>query len=388
MGDKLKSFLFVVVSSVVLLFLVEGVSSIIFYQKYRAQRPILSSIASANRLLSKVIPGYDSADHSKLDLLVSMRQNGQRAYPNYLFAPQLHTMPRFYALANPVNSRILNCNESGFWSTWDTDEVGFRNPKDQIGKPVDFIFIGDSFAEGWCENEENTIPGYFRGEGKTVFNLGRGGSGPLFQLATLREYGGAVKSAAVVWIVFTGNDLANLREEKTTILYNYLQDENYSQDHYMNRSLVSEELSSFLDKQIRLDQARVENRVPYPYAQAYGETLDYLEAREKEIGLLYTVADKINRAAALRGQQLHIVIIDHPFSSSLTLDTALRDLTSETIKKFARDKNIPYLEFDRSSLEGKTDWYNPIRMHFNAVGNRQVAMRIFDWLNHVEQGSM
>jgi hypothetical protein len=56
-------------------------------------------------------------------------------------------------------------------------------------------------------------------------NLGRAGSGPLLMLALLREYLPGLRPKVVVWCYFSGNDLLDLRRERThPILIRYLED--------------------------------------------------------------------------------------------------------------------------------------------------------------------
>ena len=55
---------------------------------------------------------------------------------------------------------------------------------------IEYLLVGDSFTQGACVNETDTISGNLRKmiNSGGVLNLGYGGNGPLTEYATLREY--------------------------------------------------------------------------------------------------------------------------------------------------------------------------------------------------------
>ena len=61
------------------------------------------------------------------------------------------------------------------------------------------------------------------------------GSGPLLELATLKEYLTAIKPETVLWFYFEANDLQDLADEsKNPVLMRYLQQRDFNQ-HLMGR---------------------------------------------------------------------------------------------------------------------------------------------------------
>jgi len=384
--------------SILLLFFLEAITSIYFYQLDRRDNNFSSaayslgliidrvvSIDSRNDLLVKGdnkipekiliedIPKKKPYSEKLIKLLDSRLNDGNELYPSYIFDPQLHSYSSTYYLANPINTNVIYCNENGFWAGWMTDEQGFRNPTKQYHSEVDYIFLGDSFIEGACENESNTIAGVFRNNRKKVLNLARGGSGPLFQLATLKEYGNLVKTSEVLWFVFLGNDIENLREERTKILSNYLTNDAFTQNLALNSYTNSINLKEFLNKQIDLEKLRADNGLPSPYNHRYGETLDRIEAEYKEADLLKKVADEILSISKKLGATLRIITIDHP-----KYDDHLKKITYESIRDFSDKKNVQLLEF---SVENLPDhFYTEVGPHFNEVGYRYVAIRTLNWL--------
>ena len=131
--------------------------------------------------------------------------------------------------------RTVMSNENGYFAEFFSDRYGFNNPDgiwDKInrGEVIDAILVGDSFTQGYSVKQYQSIAGILRSRGLSVLNLGRGGNGPLSNLAAFMEYGAHVKARFVIYIHFNGNDLSDLSWEQPTILSNYLNKSNFSQN--------------------------------------------------------------------------------------------------------------------------------------------------------------
>ena len=384
--------------SLLLLIVIESGFSIFYYQKNRpANSSPLSTVAFLNELVTPAPTKQvtkTSVTTPKFEHVLGLRDSGVDAFPSYLYEPQMHDPSGFYHLANVADRRIVNCDENGFFNEWDSDEIGFRNPKNQLGSDIDFIFIGDSSTEGNCENEEGTFAGLMRERGKSVLNLGRGGTGPLFQLGTLVEYAEPYNSRDVVWIIMTANDLKNLREEKTTRLQRYL-DDTYDQGLSSRRAEVSEELTDFLTTSINANRWRKDHDVAFVQNDGYGESLDELEAREFEVQLLERVAKRILAVTSEKNRNLRIVLLNHPYymlsvsarSWKGNNNQTIQDLTSRTMRKFAEENGVNYLEFSREFLAEHERYYTPARIHFNATGYRKVGTMMLHWLEDPDAAS-
>ncbi len=137
-------------------------------------------------------------------------------------------------LSNTTNSSLIVCNENDYYSTIKTDRFGFNNPDKEWDKnKFNFIFLGDSFTDGYCVNEKDSIPGNFRSRSFDggILNLGVGGNGPLLQYATLKEYFPNKNVDIVYWIYYHGNDLADLNTElRNNILKKYFNEIDYKQN--------------------------------------------------------------------------------------------------------------------------------------------------------------
>ena len=360
-------------TTIILFFIIELIAAGIYYQYYK---DFMQSRFVSIELFSKIIHKLQNKKYEKLIEFMKYKDTDDDSYMCYTFNPQLHSKETIYHLSNAVNSTMVMFDETGKLLTFKTDEIGFRNPKNQSNKNVDFIFIGDSYTEGFYVPDEDTIAGQFRQNGYEVMNFGRGGSGPIFQLAVLKEYGSYVKTENVIWFVFGGNDYLNLREEKTTILQRYLFEENFTQNLFQNRLENSIILKDFLDNEFELSKTRMKNKLPLNYNQKYGETLDKLEIEMKESMLFYSVAEKILSETERIGSNLVIVFIDHAFYSN-----EVKDSTLNILKEFSYEKQIKLIEIERQNLIDNHDDYYDVKVgHFNSKGYHIITKNILDHL--------
>ena len=166
---------------------------------------------------------YMDYKNSGKDVVVSI-------YP-FTFVSTINDEDEIYPLSGISNKLTIFCNESGYWSTYQSDRYGFNNPNEQWDKlHFDFVLIGDSFTQGECVHEKDTIAGQLRNK-TDVLNLGYGGNGPLLEYATLREYFKNIKTKNVLWLYYDGNDLREFKSELSNkVLINYLKDINFTQD--------------------------------------------------------------------------------------------------------------------------------------------------------------
>jgi len=359
--------------TVMVLFILESISSIAYYQLVK---PVNYNISSTIEAILKVTGKPTSSSQYKKLVEINKKSSAEdMLYPNYLYEPQFHHPREFYSLSNIANSRIIGCDEAGYFNYWKSDEFGFRNPAKTYETHSDILLIGDSFTEGACENEMGTIAGYLRSSGLKVANIGKTGSGPLYQLATLVEYAPVYKNNKVVWIIFTANDLRNLREEKTTQLSAYL-DASYSQQLVKNSEKVNKQLKGFLEKQISNSNRRMKNGLPLIVNTGYGESLDLIDAESKESFILREVASRILTEVKKIDSELKIVILNHH-----KYDKEIQELTSKVIKEFAVSRDIDYLEISREYLNKNKSMYTERGMHFNKDGYRAIGEEIRAWLD-------
>ena len=114
------------------------------------------------------------------------------------------------------------CNEFGYYKHIKTDRYGFNNV-DSVwdDKKINFVYIGDSFIEGYCQDEKNTIPynltKILRGSN---INLGQ------VELVHFKDMllflNICLKIPRIIWFI-TDNDIDDLQKEiLNKKLYRYL----------------------------------------------------------------------------------------------------------------------------------------------------------------------
>jgi hypothetical protein len=169
-------------------------------------------------------------ERSLQQVVTAARQHNERSFPAVSPAYFLSADGSSVKIdGNPVlplgiaaSANNFYCNESGEFVNFATDKFGFRNADSVWAASVDIVAVGDSFTMGSCLRDDETIVGNLRHSAK-VLNLGMGANGPLIQLASLREFAGAVKPKVILWNFFPNDMTEDLeRDSKNTILLKYL----------------------------------------------------------------------------------------------------------------------------------------------------------------------
>ncbi len=153
---------------------------------------------------------------------------------------------------SPVsNKNTWLCHEAGKTVTYFSDRYGFNNPDNIYQENIQNIFIGDSFTNGACvENQDSLVTTFSKISGELSLNFGVSGSGPLLEWATLREFFPKGKNIKNIFLIFyEGNDFSNLETElKNPILKNYL-DFSYTQN--LNKQEIKLEIDKQVEKKIQ-----------------------------------------------------------------------------------------------------------------------------------------
>ena len=154
-----------------------------------------------------------------------------------------------YPLSGISNKLTVNCNESGYWAEYESDKYGFNNPNYAYKKNIDIISIGDSFVQGACVKMDEDVTSHLRKFNYTSLNYGYAGSGPLIELAILKEYASIYKPKNLLWFYFRGDVEDLFSELKNEILIKYLNND-YSQNLINRQDEIDNFLSKYLDKRI------------------------------------------------------------------------------------------------------------------------------------------
>lgn len=173
--------------------------------------PSPSSIALNRR--QPLPAGFDV--RTPIKVVSDLRAKGVDASPypfrSFLSGATAAGHPR--PLAGRSNAVTVFCNEEGKYQLYRSDRYGFNNPDFVWAQPVDIVVVGDSYVHGSCVHPTQTLVGQLRKTGHRVINLGISESGPLSELAILREYAAPKAPRYVFWCFYEGNDLLDLAQE-------------------------------------------------------------------------------------------------------------------------------------------------------------------------------
>ena len=304
----------------------------------------------------------------------------------------------FFSLASHSNTNIIHCQEAGEWIFFQSDEYGFNNPAGSFDKSsYQIVGIGDSFTSGYCLPDSFSFISLIKREYPLTINLGVSGTGPLHQLAILKEYVAPLKPKVVLWNFFEGNDLQELViENNNKILKKYLNN-SFSQNlkdeqFYINQSITKKsqeknkekdvEIETFnrksIEKFIFLDGLRTQLGLYKQEIKPYNFNLNLLEsiiimARDfiDNLGaeMIFVYIPSVERSYGFRGRHN----INHQ---------------KDNIINIVRNLNISVVDISKS-VEGHHDplsLYNSrIGYHFNKRGNKLLSEVILDSLVNIEK---
>jgi len=166
---------------------------------------------------------------------------------------------QFFPLSPPPHKLVVTCNEQGYWSSHTTDKNGYNNSK--VPSSIDILLVGDSYAQGYCVRETETIQARLTMGGVNTYSLGRGGNGPLTSYAALTEflksYSGRVKKIIYLHYLNDNEGLGQqslLMEFTNPWLLSYALSKNWNQHNYRlkhSKPAYAEAYSELSERNIR-----------------------------------------------------------------------------------------------------------------------------------------
>lgn len=196
--------------------------------------------------------------------VLRLRAEGVDAFPRIVGNEIVDSAPSFVIgdtafrplSTAPSHSTVLLCDEDRPMLSYVSDRFGFDNP-DSVWNTAqaDMALVGDSYTVGVCVPSDQAIPGRLRAHG-TVLNLGVSGTGPLQELALLREYAAPLRPRQVVWVFYEGNDFWDLkREAKREWLTAYL-DGDHVQGLRQRQQMLNQSYRAWVDSMVEAVPAR------------------------------------------------------------------------------------------------------------------------------------
>lgn len=242
--------------------------------------------------------GIEFDSRSTLNVLETLNQNKKKVYPN--FKPKFFLVEDFYLkegfqtinndnifpLSNISNISTILTNENGYYPIVKTDKYGFTN-ENNFYNNVDIMIVGDSYAEGYSVKQEDSIHSNLNNAGYNAISLGKGGNGPIVELASLIEYGKPYKPPVVIWI-FVHNDFRNLHFElRSNLLTNYLINPNYEQNLINKQNEIDDFLIKYIDSETKeLKQNKIVSKFNFLNLDTIIEIIKFSKLRSYVINTL------------------------------------------------------------------------------------------------------
>lgn len=201
--------------------------------------------------------GIQYDPRTRLEAILEERSHGTDAYPPFypyllLDDPLKVAGESTIPLGNHSQVFVVACNEGGQYLTYNTDEYGFPNPNGLWNKPLDIAMVGDSNAVGECVPEADSIAGQLRTKFPATITIGAGGHGPIFTLASIREYLQSAKPKTVLWIYSESHTPQYLDvESHSPFLRRYVDNPDFSQKLIDEQPELDKAIKGYVDSGIR-----------------------------------------------------------------------------------------------------------------------------------------
>lgn len=283
----------------------------------------------------------------------------------------------YFSLGGISNRITILCSEEKRWSIYLSDRFGFRN-NDNIWDEeiIDYLLIGDSFTQGACVENENTISQKLAqklNNNKHIINLGYGGTGPLYQLALLREYFPEQKVDKVLWFFFEGNDLYDLKNElKSEKLIKYLNKNEFNQELKFKQGLVDTRLNDHFLESIKpnLQEKKIINIIKLLELRNFVKSLFN---KSKTYNFNYKEYKKILIKAKkfVEINNTEIILVYLPIHTRFYGNDKNLDNIYDNIKKMSKDLNIKFIDTVKNfeKIKEPNIYYaEKSNKHFNVIG--------------------
>lgn len=305
------------------------------------------------------------------------------------------------ALGGISNRTTVFCNESGVWISYLSDEHGFHNPAGIWNRSaIDIAVLGDSYAQGVCVPSHKNAVALIRSRYPATLNLGMLGSGPLEELALLKEYAAEFRPRIVLWFFYEENDFADLTgTRKSPLLLKYL-DGGYRQGLSALQPAIDEALEDYVADEMQqigmggnglsIDRAgagkigSVTRSVVFlrSLRGRLGMTLgsrsaeDHRVVSDETMDLLRKIFAETKAAAATWGGELYLVYLPERQRYSHRRTAALSEANRKRMLRLAEDLGVSVIDI-HSAIQSHDDPLSlyPFRRrgHFNEDGYRLVA---------------
>jgi hypothetical protein len=402
---KIKGFL---ITFIYLLIIVYSTEVLLYYFVGDEQKSLINIKQKRIEIAKKKNIKYD--DRSEINAYIKEKKiNNNLSLPFYFNRSYFHTpiaqkeieINKIIPFRGPINHQTLSCAEDLKYKLIQNDKYGFKNPNSIYKDNIEIALIGDSYAEGLCENEKNDISGQLRNLNINTINLGVTGSGPLLSLAILREYLSKFKPNYVVYLYFEGNDLYDLDWEKKTYLFNYL-NSNYSLNYINKTNQFETFLKNFqINKNSELESVNIDGKEIIKKENTSLSILkDILEVQSIkgilrstlffdkssiDLNLYFKVLNSINKEVKKNNSELIFVYLPSwsRYFTKFNKDELIFNKKKE-ILSYVTNNKIKFIDFENIlNMKEDKQKYFPLGFvgHYNKTGYNLIADLIKNKIN-------
>ncbi len=355
------------------------------------------------------------------EVIKDLRKEGIDAYPavipEFLFEEQADGRLKSVVAIDGVevlplagiSSKVtVFCNENGDRVIYEAGEQGFHNPKGiwNSGR-IDIAAVGDSFTQGACVPSDKHFVALIRKRYPATLNLGVAATGPLIQLAIIKEYAKHAKPKIVLWFYYE-NDLEDLmREKRSPLLMRYLE-RDFDQGLFSRQAAIDSALATHVEKVMEAKEA-LEEKTSNPTAilkltnlrqrleLIYGtsqhdldgpveiaERPDRSRMKEPDIDLFRDVLLQAKKIVSAWGGKIHFVYLPE-WQRYATPESA--DKNRDRVLLLVKEIGLPIIDIHKAFLaHGDSLALFPFRqlVHYNEEGNRLVAEEVLRSISPVE----
>jgi len=154
----------------------------LFFTTYKASKFYQKKLIKNNRNLFHYLKSIQATKEATVPI-----------YPHFLLRENMYSEIKIinsekeenkdleiFPLSGISKKFTLFCQESDFMAEYISDRFGFNNNDKLFDEnEIDFLLIGDSFAQGMCVNYNDTFQGNFNKKNLKTISLGYGGNGSL-----------------------------------------------------------------------------------------------------------------------------------------------------------------------------------------------------------------
>ena len=388
LNNKIKDYLIISLLSIIItLYLFEGYLYLIKENKKEQSQNIFLK----KKQLYEKETGNKYDERSKFEIYKDLKKIDKNIQLSVYPITFLNEQHKIYPLSGIANSKTIHCNESGYYSIYESDRHGFNNPDSEWDQnEIEYLLVGDSFTQGACVNRPHDIASVLRILSKRpVLNLGYSSNGSLSEYATLREYlNSNVKK--VLW-VFYDNDIGELETELTINkqLKNYINDLTFTQNLKLSQKKIDHMGITKIEKLLNWKKKNNEQSIVYHiklnnvrsiinrFLPKKNQPHPKNELQPKTIKVFKKILKMAKDLTLKNNSQLYFVYLPSYYRYSKELNYSSHYLP---VKKIVKELDIPFIDiqefFDKEQ--------NPLKLfpfesfgHYNVEGYRKVAETIF-----------